>query len=166
MTTWKEIKIFTNNRLYYLLALIAVLFSFQLHAQFYSIGVEPASVRWEQIESEHYRLIFPKEYQVEAKKIITNLEILYFQIGKSLNIQPRKTTLIVHNRTIESNGVTSFAPKRIELFTFQSNSSYAQPWMDQLIIHEMRHACQMDKLNASTSRLLYYLFGEQIIDRV
>jgi hypothetical protein len=163
MTTWKESKIFGKNRFCHLLALIAVLFSFQLQAQFYSIGVDPASVRWEQIESEHYRLIFPKEYQVEAKKIITNLEILYFQIGKSLNIQPRKTTLIVHNRTIESNGVTSFAPKRIELFTFQSNSSYAQPWMDQLIIHEMRHACQMDKLNSSTSRLLYYLFGEQII---
>lgn len=145
------------------LVLILLILSFQLKAQFYSIGVDPASVRWEQIESEHYRLIFPKEYQIEAKKIITNIEILYSQIGKSLNVRPRKTTLIIHNRTIESNGVTSYAPKRIELFTYQSNSSYAQPWMDQLITHEMRHACQMDKLNASTSRLLYYLFGEQII---
>jgi hypothetical protein len=146
-----------------LLLMILLVSSFQLEAQFFSIGVDPASVRWEKIESKHYRLIYPKEYQPEAKKIIAKLEFMYVPISTSLNVEPYKTTLIVHNRTIVSNGLTAYAPRRIELYTFQYNSSYAQPWMDQLITHEVRHICQMDKINASTSRMLYLLFGEQII---
>lgn len=146
-----------------LLAIMLFATAFPLKAQFYSTGVDPASVRWEKIESKHYRLIYPKEYQSEAKKIITKLEYMYVPISKSLDVEPFKTTIIVHNRTVVSNGLTAYAPRRIELYTFQSNTSYAQPWMDQLITHEVRHICQMDKINASTTRMLYLIYGEQIV---
>lgn len=135
-------------------------------AQYFSIGTDPSSVHWEVIETSHFKVIFPKEYRNNAQEIVRNLEFLYPKIGKTLNMSPRKTTLIIHNRTIVSNGVTTLTPKRIELFTAQSPNGYAQPWMDQLILHEMRHICQMDKLNSASVRLLYYLFGDQIVGGV
>lgn len=137
-----------------------------LMAQYFSIGTDPSSVHWEVIETSHFKVIFPKEYRNNAQEIVRNLEFLHSKIGKSLNMSPRKTTLIIHNRTIISNGVTTLTPKRIELFTAQSPTVYAQPWMDQLILHEMRHICQMDKLNSSSLRYLYYLFGDQIVGAV
>ncbi len=137
-----------------------------LNAQYFSIGTDPSSVHWEVIETTHFKVIFPKEYRNNAQEIVRNLEFLHSKIGKSLNMSPRKTTLIIHNRTIVSNGVTTLTPKRIELFTAQSPTGYAQPWMDQLILHEMRHICQMDKLNNSSVRFLYYLFGEQVVGGV
>jgi hypothetical protein len=137
-----------------------------LMAQYFSIGTDPASVHWEVIETTHYKVIFPKEYRNNAQETVRNLEYLHPKIGMSLNMSPRKTTLIIHNRTVASNGVTTLTPKRIELFTAQSPTGYAQPWMDQLILHEMRHICQMDKLNSSSLRYLYYLFGDQIVGAV
>ncbi len=134
-----------------------------LIAQYFSIGTDPSSVRWEIIKTTHYKVIFPKEYRFRAQEVARNLEYIHQKVGRSLNMTPRKTTVIIHNRTIVSNGLTTLTPKRVELFTTQSPNGYAQPWMDQLIIHEMRHISQMDKLNNSTLRYLYYLFGEQVI---
>ncbi len=137
-----------------------------LMGQFFSIGVDPSSVKWKKIETTHYKVIFPEEYASKAQEVVRSLEIMHPKIGESLKMSPRKTTLIIHNRTIISNGLTTLTPKRVELFTAQSPDSYTQPWMDQLILHEMRHICQMDKLNNSTTRLLYYLFGDQVVGGV
>ena len=35
-------------------------------------------------------------------------------------------------------------------------------WLEHLCVHEFRHVVQIDKVNQGLTKILYYLFGEQI----
>ncbi len=147
-------------------AIIFILFTLlisSLSAQYFSIGTDPSNVKWETIKTKNYRLIFPKDYRLQAQKIMNKLEYQHKVIGKSIQSTPRKFPMIIHNRTVYSNGYTAYTPRRIELLTYPSWDIYSQPWIDQLLLHEVRHIRQMDKLKNSTLGDLYILFGEQII---
>ncbi len=129
-------------------------------AQFYSAGQDPASIRWKQINTENFQVIFPQGYEDQARYITRLLEWSYENVGKSLEHQPRKVSVIVHNQTIVSNGFVSWAPRRIELYTNAPSNNDFHDWMERLVIHEFRHVVQIDKLNQGLTRLLGILFGE------
>ena len=51
----------------------------------------------------------------------------------------------------------------MELYTTPPQDAYAQDWLDQLAVHEMRHVVQLDNLNSGIDHILYLIFGEQFI---
>lgn len=140
-----------------------ILYSYTSKSQYFSIGEDPAEVKWSYIKTKNFKLIFPKEFEKEAQILINKLEYQNQYIGSSLKGRHRRLPIILHNRTIVSNGVSVYAPRRIELFTNPPSNTYPQPWLDQLIIHESRHIKQIDYFRKKTLGALYYLFGEQII---
>jgi hypothetical protein len=87
------------KRLFFLVLLLFTQMPF-LFAQFYSTGQDPASVRWKQIKTEHFQVLFNRDFQIEAQKIANILEYYYELAGQSLNHKPKKITVIVHNQTI------------------------------------------------------------------
>ncbi|KOH46304.1 TolB-like translocation protein [Sunxiuqinia dokdonensis] len=140
------------------LALIAPLTG---RSQYFSTGQEPAKIKWRQINTANFQLIYPEDYEEKARQVASIFEKVYAYGHQSLGHEPRKISVILHTHTVKSNGLVAWSPKRVELFTTPHQGIYAQDWIEQLAIHEFRHVVQMDKIQQELPRLLTVLFGEQ-----
>jgi hypothetical protein len=136
---------------------------FALSAQYFTVGTDPASVKWQQLKSGHFRIIYPEELDSSAQFVANAFEHIYPVSTKGLVSKPGKWPVIFHSHTIEANGFTPYAPKRIEFLMTPPQNSYAQPWPDQLVLHEFRHAVQYGSVNRGFTKALSYVFGQQAI---
>ena len=142
--------------------LIVILFSYKIAcAQYYISGQDPASIKWEQINTENFQVIYPDYYSEKAKEVANIIQYAYEYAAYSLNHKPKKISLILHTETSVSNGMVVWAPKRMEWYTTPPQENYAQDWFEQLAIHETRHFVQVDKLNQGLTKILSILLGEQ-----
>jgi len=136
-------------------------FSIYLHAQYYSTGQDPASVRWNQIKTDSFRIIFPDRFSRNSRYLSDILELTAKYETKSLQAKVPRMPFLLHTSSATSNGVTVWAPRRIEFYTCPPQDTYAEEWLEQLALHEYRHAVQTSKMNQAFSKALYYIFGEQ-----
>jgi len=133
----------------------------QVQSQYFSTGQEAASVRWRMIKSEHVKLIFPDYYEARARKLASYLDTTYYYSSRTLDHQPKKISLVMHTQSATSNAVVVWAPKRMEFYTTPPQDMYAQPWLEQLSLHEYRHVVQVDKLNQGPTKVISWIFGQQ-----
>ena len=140
-----------------ILSLLPILVS----GQYYNLGQDPGSLKWRQISTPHFRIVYPESFERKAIKLIPTLDYIYAQETGTLGYKPEKVPLIIHNYNIVPNAVTAWAPKRIELFTCPPQDIYSQDWLEQLMIHEYRHVIQIDRTNQGFTRILSWLTGEQ-----
>ena len=148
-------------RFCFLFILLFISSSFSVKAQYYDAGQDPASVKWAQINTEHFKLIFPSELDSQVNYLANYLEKVYESNSYSLKCKPKKLSIVLHNRTVVSNAFVTWAPKRSEYYTCPPQDMYAQPWFEQLAIHEYRHFVQVSRLLKGFTNLLYFPFGEQ-----
>lgn len=144
-----------------ILFLVLMLLYFLPKAQYFQTGQDPASLRWRQINTDNFQLIYPDYYESQAQKLAGVLETVYRKGGASLHYQPRKISIILHTQTVKSNGLVAWAPKRAEFYTIPHQENYAQDWLEQLAIHEFRHMVQIDKINSEIPKIIKILLGEQ-----
>ncbi|MFW6290368.1 MAG: TolB family protein [Mariniphaga sp.] len=130
-------------------------------AQYFQTGQDPASIRWKQIDSRNFKLIFPDYYEAQAKKLAGNLDAAYPFTSYTLKHNPQKIPFILHTQTVQSNGLVAWAPKRAEFYTTPHQSMYPQDWLEQLTLHEFRHVVQVDKIRSNLPVWARYLLGEQ-----
>lgn len=145
-----------------LIAIFFSLFSNVLFAQFYAGGQSPGSLKWKQINSQYFQIIFPEGFDIQANRVANMLEYARILDGKTLHNYPPKISILLHNRTVVSNAEVGWAPRRIEMFTQPPQDSYAQDWLQQLALHEYRHVVQIDKMQQGLTRILYAFFGQQV----
>ncbi len=131
------------------------------YSQYYVVGQDPASIRWKYIKTGHFKIIYPENFELKAQGIANDMEKVFNYDRKTMTFDPKPCPIILHNQTIEPNGFTMWAPRRIEFYTCPSQSSYPQEWLKQLSIHEYRHYVQMSKLNQGFTKWLSYFLGEQ-----
>ena len=132
------------------------------NAQYFQTGQDPASIKWRQINTENFQIIYPDYYETQAYRLARVLEEVYKYGAYSLNYNPNKFSIILHTQTVNSNGLVAWAPKRSEFYTTPHQGIYPQDWLEQLAIHEFRHMVQVDKLNSELPGLIKAIFGEQI----
>jgi hypothetical protein len=130
-------------------------------AQYYSTGQDPGSIHWRQIKTDQFRLIYPSDYEKSSQYLSNVLEIVSRNETRTLSAKVSRIPVVIHAQSALSNGVTVWAPKRIELYPCPPQNSYPEEWLEQLVIHEYRHAVQISKLNRGFTKALYYIFGEQ-----
>lgn len=135
--------------------------SFASQAQYYILGQDPAGIKWRQINTQHFRLVYPSDFEPQAQRMMNILDKVYDADSKTMEFKACKMPFIFHNRDVTPNAFTVWTPKRIELYTCPSQITYAQDWMEQLAIHEYRHAIQTDCMNKGFTKFLSYLLGEQ-----
>jgi hypothetical protein len=140
---------------------LSALFPMLLTAQYYNLGQDPASLKWRQIKTPDFRIIYPETFELRAQKMPRILNFIYANGTKTLDFKPKPVPFIIHNYNTEPNAVTVWAPKRIELFTCPPQDMYAQDWINQLVIHEYRHVVQLDRTNQGFTKVLSWLMGEQ-----
>ncbi len=131
--------------------------------QYFIIGQEPASVKWNQIKTGDYQIIYPSNYGEMAQYYINLLTLTQPAVNYAYQSKLKRTSVILHNHTVTSNAVVPIAPIRVELFEMPSQDMYPQLWQDQLALHEFRHIVQMYKLQQGLTKGLYYVFGQQTI---
>lgn len=144
-----------------ILIILFIVCNFPANAQYFQTGQDPSSIRWRQINTGNFQVIYPEEFEIQAQRISYVLEKVYDYGSESLHFRPRKVSVVLHTRTVKSNGLMAWAPKRIELFTTPHQQIYAQDWLEQLAVHEFRHLVQMDKIQSDLPGLLKVILGEQ-----
>ncbi|KPL16145.1 MAG: hypothetical protein AMS26_05800 [Bacteroides sp. SM23_62] len=136
------------------------------HAQFYNQGEDPGNLRWRQIRTGHFRVIYPEDFDAEAQRLTNILEHYYEPNAAYLDHKPSQIPVILHNHSVRSNGFVAWAPKRMELVTTPSPHLYAHDYLEQLALHEFRHVVQVDKLKQGFTKGLSYITGEMGIGAV
>ena len=136
------------------------------NAQFSLTGSDPAAVRWRQMETENFIMIFPKGEDSLARVYGTELEQARLRIAGSSGYligqsYKGKMPVVLHSRYVLPNASVTWAPKRMDIFTV--NDPYAptaMPWVRNLAIHEGRHAAQMQFGADRGNKVLHWFFGE------
>ncbi len=142
-------------------SVIFILSFFLSNAQYFQTGEDPASIKWRQINTENFQIIYPDYYELQAQKLTHVLEKVYTYGSYSLNHKPKKISVILHTQTVKSNGLVALAPKRAEFYTTPHQGIYPQDWLEQLALHEFRHVVQVDKINSKIPGLIKAILGEQ-----
>ncbi len=137
------------------------LFPILVFGQYYNLGQDPSSLKWRQIITPDFKIIYPANFEQKAKQMLPALDFIKNRGNITLDYHPKRVPLILHNYNITSNAVTAWAPARVEMYTSPPQDSYAQNWLDQLIFHEYRHIVQIDRNNQGFTKVLSWFTGEQ-----
>ncbi|MDE5422651.1 hypothetical protein L3073_10575 [Ancylomarina sp. DW003] len=135
--------------------------TFLSQAQYYSTGQDPVNIKWKQINTDDFRIVFPSEYEVNARYLAALFQDLKNKGGKNIKHVPKKFSVILHTKSATSNGLVAWAPKRMELYATPPQDDDTQAWLDHLATHEYRHILQMDKLERGFTRVLNAFLGQQ-----
>lgn len=146
----------------YIILAMSLFLCFMAQGQFYTTGDDPLSMRLWQVKTDKYRIIFDEPMLPWAKSLSLVMDSVVQRAPLSLAYSPRRIDVLLHSRHAYSNGLVSWAPRRLEMFTFSSRESDCIPWMWHLALHEYRHVVQTSMLNRGFTRFLHGLFGEQI----
>lgn len=134
--------------------------------QFFNPGQERYGQKWRQIRTSNFRLIYPASVEEQALQTASYLESIRDSVQLGLHHGTRRIPVVLHPNSILSNGFVSWAPKRMELVTTPAFDGYQGNWLNSVASHELRHVVQIDKLNNRFTRVLYFLFGEQVVGGV
>ena len=119
-------------------------------------------LKWLQINTDHFKVIFPDGYQTQAQRMANTLEHIRIPESQTLKADPRKISIVLQNQSAISNGFVSITPRRSEFYGMPSQNYNFQgnlDWLDLLATHEYRHIVQFQHANRGFNRFLYYLFG-------
>ncbi|MCX6181940.1 MAG: hypothetical protein NT150_08450 [Bacteroidetes bacterium] len=135
-------------------------------AQYYVRGQNSSSIHWRQINTEHFQLIYPDDFELKAQQTANLLTLVYEKANKTLIVAPRKISIILQNDLVEANGFVTLAPWRSEFFVTPPQDDEGLEWLNLLAVHEYRHVVQISKFNQGLSKVFYWLLGEQGIGAV
>lgn len=130
-------------------------------AQYYTVGEDPSTSRWKELNTKNYQIIYPQETDSLARVYAYLLELNRPNTMRGLKIDPPRVPVMLHPYLSRTNGEVVWAPKRMELMTLPPyDGMYPQPWEEQLVLHEARHVGQMTHYTKGIFSQLYYLLGE------
>lgn len=131
------------------------------HAQYFSTGQDPASLHWRQIRTKQFQLIYPQEFEKKGQYLANILDMVQRNEIRTLFAKVPEIPIVIHARSSISNGLTVWAPKRIELYSCPPQNIYTEEWLEQLVLHEYRHAVQISSINRGFTKVLSWILGEQ-----
>lgn len=127
-------------------------------------GGNAPSVKWQQVNNDAARIIFPKGMDTSASRVAAIVEqlnkITLPTIGQHLN----RIDIVLHPNTVVSNGYVALGPFRSEFYLTPSQNSFelgSLRWQDMLAIHEYRHVQQYNNFNVGLSHAFRILFGQE-----
>ncbi|MCC8062101.1 MAG: hypothetical protein LIO68_02510 [Rikenellaceae bacterium] len=143
------------------LLLLLALLPQAAQAQFYYNGRGPMDIKWRQIKSPRYKLVYPDYYAPTAVALAGFMDSIAPTITRGFTRTPQRLPIVLHTENLYSNGEVVWAPKRMELMTTApAGDIYADPWLKQLAVHESRHVVQLSSLRSGVTRVASWLFGQ------
>ena len=142
--------------------IIQFVFVVQSLAQFEILNNNSPRLKWYQINTPHFNIIFEGGFLGEAQRMANTMEELYEPGSQSLGLTPKKISIILQNHNSISNGFVTQTPRRSEFYSMPTqdyNFSGVLDWMDLLSVHEFRHVVQFDNSLTKFNKGVFYLFG-------
>ena len=136
---------------------------FESAGQFYTVGNDPTDIKWRQIKTDRFKLVYPVEMDSMARSFLRTLEMTQPLVNEPMNIRTKRIPVILHPYQVSSNGVVSWAPKAMNLITSPNPYDDSQvDWERQLASHELRHVAQCTHFTDGFFKWTYPLFGEMV----
>lgn len=146
-----------------LIFLLTVCVSFvNVNAQIF--GGNPASIKWNQINTDTARIIFPKGLHTAAQRVANVVHELQRSHNATIGTAVRKINIVLQNQSTLSNAYVGLGPYRSEFNLIAPQSSFdlgALNWVDNLALHEYRHVQQFNNFNVGLSKVAGVLFGQE-----
>lgn len=138
------------NLIFKILSVLILTFNTQsLSAQVFDAEQNPPSLKWYQISTPGFQIIYPSAFSREAQRMAATLEATLPYESRSIRKKPSRISVILQNQGTTSNGFVQLGPRRSEFYTTPSQSFDYQDWLNSLVVHEMRHVIQFDKLTGN-----------------
>jgi hypothetical protein len=143
--------------------LLFLVVSFALRAQETTVSETNApSLKWYQINTPHFRLLYPEGFDIQAQRMANTLETIREPEGKTIGSVPKKISVILQNQSALSNAFVTITPRRAEFYAMPSqnyNFSGNNDWLNLLASHEYRHMAQFQHATRGFNKLVKYVFG-------
>lgn len=124
----------------------------------------PPSLKWNQIETQHFNIIFTQKNDSAAQCAANLLESSYKVVSKPLEVNPKKISLLLKSESTISNGYVTLGPRYMAwyLTPFQdaSVSLDGSDWFQDLSTHEFRHVVQFEKLDDGFTDFAGIILGD------
>jgi hypothetical protein len=138
-----------------------ILFSAVSSAQYYNTGQDPASLKWMQIKTGKFTVIYPQTYGDAGIDFARSLDNAYSKLTSLYTEKKFRIPVIIHNYTTQSNGYVAWAPSRMEIYPTPDQNSIPLDPNTQLPIHELTHVLQLESLNKGFTKVMTYITGQQ-----
>lgn len=148
-----------NHR--FLLFTVFLILSLGSAAQYYDTGQDPSSLKWMQIKTDHFTVIYPEKYGAGGLTYAKSLDEAYSKMISLFPEKKFKIPVVIHNYTTMSNGYVAWAPRRMELYPTPEQNGIPLDPVEQLAIHELTHVFQMESLNRGFTKAMSIFLGEQ-----
>lgn len=141
--------------------ILSVFLSGIASAQYYNTGQDPASLKWMQIKTDRFTLIYPKTYGDAGIDFARSLDNAWSQLSHLYPVKKFRIPVVIHNHTTGSNGYVAWAPDRMEIYPTPEQNSIPLDANTQLAIHELTHVMQMESLNKGFTKAMSVISGQQ-----
>ena len=99
-------------RYHFIILYITLLLSAQnIFSQYYDTGQDPASLKWVQIKTGRFKIIYPEKYGEAGIEFAKSLDDAYSRLGSLFPEKKFRIPVVIHNYTTISNGYVAWAPK-------------------------------------------------------
>ncbi len=143
------------------IAILSLILLTNLKAQ--EFGGFPSNIKWQEINTKHVRVIFPKGLEKRAFRIATIINHENEHNTYSVGNNSKKLDLILQTNQVISNGFVTLSPYRSEFYGTglqDPNIVGSLDWLDILSIHEYRHALQYTNGKRGFTKFLSILQGQ------
>ena len=126
-------------------------------------GGNPPYLKWNQINTDSVRVIFPPGLQEKAREVVSIVQALASKNPNSLGNRVRKINIVLQNQSMVSNAYVGLGPFRSEFLLTPEQNSFdlgSVPWHKTLALHEYRHVHQFNNFRKGISQLFGILAGE------
>lgn len=142
-------------------AIAVIFFSWNSMAQ--RLGLLPPGVKWQEIEDDSLRIIFPKGEEVRAQRVASLMLMLAHKDPISTHGRYKPISVLLQPQTNISNGYVGLAPYVSEFYLQPHENPFALgslPWHELLAMHEYRHVLQVNAANRGISHIIKLIFGD------
>lgn len=153
----KQKHIYLLMRLIYIATLI--LTSHTSFSQIIDKGQSHFRTKWKQINTDKFQLIFPESFSETASSLSQKIDSFIEITSRDLQIKPQKISIIIDNNHLEQNGFVQLAPRKTEVYPVPGSASTNEEWLPNLLIHEMRHVAQFDKMTGKFKKPFFEQLG-------
>ncbi len=137
------------------MVIVSTITSHNVFSQLLEGGQNPASVKFRQINTPNFQILYPTLFESEAQRIANILNSIVADVSKSLGSKPRPISIILQTQGVVSNGFVTMAPRHSEFYTIPGQEFDTQDWLNSLAVHELRHVVQFDKLAPNLTAPLF-----------
>lgn len=130
--------------------------------QYYETGQDPASLKWMQVRTGRFNVIFPEKYGQAGIDFAHYLDESHLRLTSLFPEKRYRIPVVIHSYSTISNGYVAWAPKRMEIYPAPEQNAVPGDQFRLLALHELAHVFEMEALNTGFSEILGFFLGEQV----